>query len=200
MNREQKAAAVEEIAAQISESAAVIAVDYRGLTVAQAAELRARLRDADARLRVVKNSLTERAAERAGAEGLKAVLEGPTALAFVRGDVALAAKALADAGRTLGTLAFKGGLLDGALLSADNVQAIARLPAREVLNAQLVGAVAAPLTGLARALNGLIGGLAMQLKAIADQGLLGGAQGLPTTPAGEEQTDESPPPGGSKEE
>ena len=101
MNREQKTALVEEIAGQITAAEAVFAVDYRGLSVAQAAELRAKLRDADASFRVVKNSLTERAADKAGAEELKALLEGPTALTFVRGDAALAAKALNDTARAL---------------------------------------------------------------------------------------------------
>ena len=93
MNRDQKAAVIEEVAAQISESEAVFAVDYRGISVPQAAELRTRLRDADASFRIVKNTLTERAADRAGADGLKQLLEGPTAMTFVRGDAAAAAKA-----------------------------------------------------------------------------------------------------------
>ena len=96
MNRDQKAAAIEEIAAQIRESDAVFAVDYRGISVPQAADLRTKLRDADATFRVTKNTLTERAADQAGAEALKELLAGPTALTFVRGDVAAAAKAIAD--------------------------------------------------------------------------------------------------------
>src|SRR3954463_15570617 len=111
MNRDQKAAAIAEIAQNIQESDAVFAVDYRGISVPQAAELRTRLRDADTRFRVVKNTLTERAADQAGAESLKALLEGPTALAFVRGDAAAAAKAIADYGRTTDLLPFKGGIL-----------------------------------------------------------------------------------------
>src|SRR3954453_9826736 len=113
MNREQKAAAVAEIAQSIQESQAVFAVDYRGISVPQAAELRAKLRDADARFRVVKNTLTLRAADQAGADALKELLEGPTALTFVRGDAAAAAKALADYGRQTDLLPFKGGLMDG---------------------------------------------------------------------------------------
>src|SRR6185312_16223559 len=89
-------------------------------------------------------------------------------LAFVKGDAAVAAKALNDTARQLNLLDFKGGVLNGSTLSADDVRSIARLPAREVLYAQLVGTVAAPLTGLARGLNALIGGLAIQLQAIVD--------------------------------
>ena len=96
------------------------------------------------------------------------MLVGPTALAFVNGDAALAAKALNDAARQLNLLEFKGGVLNGAALSADDVRSIARLPSREVLNAQLVGTIAAPLTGLVRTLNALIAGMAIQLQAIAD--------------------------------
>jgi large subunit ribosomal protein L10 len=168
MNRDQKTAVVEEIAGQIASAQAIFAVDYRGISVAQAAELRSRLREADARFRVVKNSLSERAADQAGAENLKPMLVGPTALAFVSGDAALAAKALNDAARRLNLLDFKGGLLNGTALSADEVRSIARLPSREVLNAQLVGTIAAPLTGLVRTLNALIAGVAIQLQAIVD--------------------------------
>src|SRR5688500_20193932 len=116
MNREQKAAAIEEVAGQIQESEAVFAVDYRGISVPQAAELRTRLTEAGARFRVVKNTLTERAADEAGADALKELLEGPTAFTFVRpdGDVALAAKALATFRREHDILAFKGGLMSGA--------------------------------------------------------------------------------------
>jgi large subunit ribosomal protein L10 len=174
MNRDEKAAVIDRIAGEIKEADAVYAVDYRGLSVPQAADLRARLREADAVFRVVKNSLTERAADKAGAESLKAVLEGPTALTFVRGDAAVAAKALNDAARATQLLEFKGGLLNGAPLTADDVRSIARLPAREVLYGQLVGTIAAPVSGLVRTLNALIQGLAVQLGQIAEQGLVAG--------------------------
>src|SRR3954447_2396941 len=144
LDREQKAAVIEEVARQISEAEAVYAVDYRGASVPQAAELRARLRDADATFRVVKNTLTERAADQAGAEGLKAYLEGPTAMTFVRGDAAAAAKALSDFRRSSGLLAFKGGWMNGEALSPEQMDAIARLPTREVLYGRAAGTVAAP--------------------------------------------------------
>ncbi|HEX7299637.1 MAG TPA: 50S ribosomal protein L10 [Solirubrobacteraceae bacterium] len=169
MNKEQKAAAVAEIADQLKESEAVFAVDYRGISVPQAAELRVRLRDADATFRVVKNTLTERAADQAGADSLKALLEGPTALTFVRGDAALAAKAIATFARETDTLAFKGGLLGEEALDPEQIVAISRLPARDVLYAQLVGVVASPVTGLVRGLNALIAGLASQLGQIAEK-------------------------------
>jgi large subunit ribosomal protein L10 len=179
MNREQKAAAIEEVAGQIQEAEAVFAVDYRGISVPQAAELRTRLTEAGARFRVVKNTLTERAADQAGAESLKEVLEGPTAFTFVLadgGDVALAAKALATFRREHDVLAFKGGLMNGEVLSVEQMEALSRLPARDVLHGQLVGMIASPITGLVRGLNALISGLAIQLGQIRDQGLVGGDQ------------------------
>ena len=174
MNRDQKAAVIEEVAGQLRDADAVYAVDYRGTSVPQAAELRAKLRDADTRFRVVKNTLTERAADEAGAEVLKPYLEGPTALVFVNGDAAVAAKTLSDFNRASGLLTFKGGWMSGEVLSAEQIDAIAKLPSREVLYGRLVGMVASPLTGLAGAMGGLIGGLARQLQQMADQGLVGG--------------------------
>ena len=190
MNRDQKAAVIDEVAGQITDAEAVFAVDYRGISVPQAAELRTRLRDADASFRVVKNTLTERAADRAGAEGLKELLEGPTAMTFVRGDAAAAAKALRDFRRATQLLEFKGGWMNGAPLAAPEIEAIAKLPPREVLYGRLVGMVASPLTGLVTSLNGLIGGLARQLQAIADQGLVGG--NAPAAPAAEATEAEAP--------
>ena len=183
MNKEQKTALVEEIAGQIQDADAVFAVDYRGISVPQAAELRTRLRDADATFRVVKNSLTERAADKAGADAIRALLDGPTALTFVRGDAALAAKALADFARGEDVLEFKGGLMDGAEVTVDEIKAISRLPARDVLHAQLVGMTAAPLTGLVGGLNALIAGLALQLGHIAEQGLVSGEAEAEAAPA-----------------
>jgi large subunit ribosomal protein L10 len=198
LNRDQKAAVIEEVAAQISEAEAVFAVDYRGISVPQAAELRTKLREADASFRIVKNTLTERAADKAGAEALKELLEGPTAMTFVRGDAAAAAKALSDFRRASGgtLLEFKGGWMNGAPLGAPEIEAIAKLPSRDVLYGRLVGMVASPLTGLVTSLNGLIAGLGRQLQQIADQGLVGGAAPAtpaePEAPAAEEPTADEP--------
>ena len=169
MNREQKAAVIDEIAAEIQGADAIYAVDYRGISVPAAAELRTKLRDADATFRIVKNTLTERAADKAEIAELKELLDGPTALTFVRGDAAAAAKALADFRRSSGLLTFKGGWMNGEALSPDQVDSIARLPTRDVLYGRLVGMVASPLTGLAAAMGGLIGGLARQLQQISEQ-------------------------------
>ena len=174
MNREEKAAVVDQVAAQIQESEAVFAVDYRGISVQQVAELRQKLSEADATLRVVKNTLTELAADKAGAESLKELLEGPTAFTFVKGDAALAAKAIATFRRQHDVLAFKGGTMDGQTVTIEELEAISKLPARDALNGQLVGIMASPITGLVRGLNQLIAGLAQQLGQIAEQGLVSG--------------------------
>jgi large subunit ribosomal protein L10 len=186
MNREQKAAAIEEISREIEEAQAIFAVDYRGISVPQAAELRVKLRDANASFRVVKNSLTERAADNAGAEQLKQLLQGPTALTFVRGDAAVAAKAVADYARATSLLPFKGGLMDGQSLDAQQIGQIARLPSRDVLYGQLVGLVASPIGGLVRTLNALIGGLAIALGQVAEKKESG------EIPAGEAPASEAP--------
>ena len=169
MNREQKAATIEMLVAKIEGSEAIFAVDYRGISVPQAAELRTKLREADATFRVVKNSLTERAADQAGAEALKALLAGPTALTFVRGDAAIAAKAIADYARATQLLPFKGGLMNGDTLDPEQIRSISRLPSRDVLYGQLVGVVASPVTGLVRTLGALVGGLAVALGQVKEK-------------------------------
>jgi large subunit ribosomal protein L10 len=169
MNREEKAQAIEEIAAQIEGAGAIFAVDYRGISVTQAAQLRARLREADASFRVVKNRLTKRAADQAGEERLAELLVGPTALAFVRGDTAQAAKAISTFSREHDVLVFKGGFMDGASLDEDQFKSIARLPGRDVLNGQLAGVVASPLTGLVRGLGSMVSGLANQLQQLQEK-------------------------------
>src|SRR3954465_107810 len=128
MNRDQKAVVIEEVASQIKEAQAIFAVDYRGLSVKQASDLRARLIEIDANLRVVKNTLTERAADQVGAEPLKAFLEGPTAFTFVQGDPVLAAKAIAAFRRETQLPEFKGGWMDGKELTVAGVQALPKPP------------------------------------------------------------------------
>jgi large subunit ribosomal protein L10 len=169
MNREQKAVAIAEIATNIDQSEAIFAVDYRGITVEQVAELRTKLREADATFKVVKNSLTERAADQVGAEPLKAYLAGPTALTFVRGDIAVAAKAVADYAKATQLLPFKGGMMGGEELAIEQIRSLSRLPSRDVLYSQLVGIVASPVGGLVRSLNALIGGLALALGQVSEK-------------------------------
>ena len=195
MNRDQKAAVVEEVAAQIKESEAVFAVDYRGISVPQAAELRVKLNEAGARFRVVKNTLTLLAADRAGAEALKEVLDGPTAFTFVTaegGDVALAAKALAQFRRENDLLEFKGGVMNGEVLTAEQIGELSRLPSLDVLHGQLVGVIASPITGLVRGLNALIAGVAIQLQKIVDEGLLPAGEAPAAEPEAPAEEAEAP--------
>ncbi|HEX7278755.1 MAG TPA: 50S ribosomal protein L10 [Solirubrobacterales bacterium] len=174
MNREEKSAAIKEIAADIEAAEAIFAVDYRGISVPQAAELRSKLREADASFRIVKNRLTKIAADQAGEERLAELLQGPTALTFVRGDTAQAAKAITTFNKEHEVLTYKGGFMDATSLDEAAFKSIAKLPGRDVLNGQLAGVVASPLTGLVRGLGSMIQGLALQLGQIAEQGLVSG--------------------------
>ena len=150
MQRTQKERVVTELAEQLRSTESLIVADYRGLTNAQLEELRAKLRGSGARFQVVKNTLTRRAAEEVGSESLLALLEGPTAIAFVEtdGDPVAVAKALSDTARDTKVLTLRGGLLAGSSIDADAIEALAKLPAPEVVKAQLVGVIVAPLTGL----------------------------------------------------
>ncbi len=174
MNREEKSQTIQEIAAQIEGAEAIFAVDYRGISVPQAAELRGKLRETDSSFRVVKNRLTKRAAEQVGEERLGELLVGPTALTFVRGDTAAAAKAITSFNKEHDILTYKGGLMGETVLDEAAFKSIARLPSREVLVGQFAGIVASPLTGVVRGLNALIQGLATQLGQIAEKGLVTG--------------------------
>jgi large subunit ribosomal protein L10 len=192
MNRDEKAAVIEEVADQIRSAEAIFAVDYRGLSVKDAADLRTRLTEAGATFRVVKNRLTILSADAAGAESLKELLEGPTAFTFVTegGDAALAAKALAQYRRETDTLAFKGGQMGEEILSIEQIESISRLPGRDALNGQFVGILASPLTTLVRGLGSMISGLALQLGQIAEQGLVTGE--APAAEAAEPAETEAP--------
>jgi large subunit ribosomal protein L10 len=177
VNREQKAAFIDDVAGRVSESEAIFAIDYRGVSVSQVAELRGKLGEAGASFQVVKNTLTSLALEKSDAPGgvdLKEFLTGPTAFTYVKGDIAMAAKAIADFKKEYELLEFKGGVMEGQIISVEQFQALTKLPSRDVLNGQLVGMLASPITGVVRGLNALIGGLAIQLGAIAEQGLVGG--------------------------
>jgi large subunit ribosomal protein L10 len=201
VNKEQKAAAIEEIAEGLSGAEAIFAVDYRGISVPQAAELRQKLREADAVFSVVKNRLAKRAAEQSGTEGLDDFFVGPTALTLIKGDPVTAAKAIATFAREHSILSYKGGIMDGAPLDPDTFQAIARLPGLEVLHGQLVGLTASPLTGLVTGLSNMISGLGRQLAQMAEQGLVTGEEPAPAEePEAAEETEETDDQDGSAED
>jgi large subunit ribosomal protein L10 len=195
LNKDEKAALVDEITDRLGDATAIFAVDYRGISVPQAAELRSQLSEADATFRVVKNRLAKRAVERAGTPELDSLLVGPTALTFVKGDAVVAAKAISTFGRQHEILEYKGGLMDGAPLDPDQFNAIARLPGLDVLRGQLVGVAASPLTGLTRGLASMVSGLAVALGEIRDKGLVKGeaeAEAPPQAAPEAEAADEAP--------
>jgi large subunit ribosomal protein L10 len=165
---------VSELAAEIGAAETLIVADYRGLTNKQLEALRDRLLEHGARFRIVKNTLTRRAAEQAGAEALLVMLEGPTAIAFVEsgGDPAAVAKALATTAKETNVLALRGGILEGAALTGEQVDELATLPPVDQLRGQLVGVIVAPLTQLLalvsaplRDLHGLVDARIAQLEA-----------------------------------
>jgi large subunit ribosomal protein L10 len=150
VERAEKERVVAELVERLRGSDSLIVADYRGLKNSELQELRARLYTHGARFTVVKNTLTRRAAEAAGAESLLALLDGPTAIAFVTadGDPVAVAKALADTARQTKILTLRGGMLQGSPISGDDVESLAKLPPLDVLQGQLVGVIVAPLTQL----------------------------------------------------
>jgi large subunit ribosomal protein L10 len=167
--RPDKVAIVEEIAGKLNESVAVFVSEYRGMSVGQLADLRTPLRAAGAEHKVYKNTLARIAATDAGYESLTEHLLGPTALTFVTGDSVAAAKALLDQSKVNPLLVIKGGVLGDAPMSADDIKALASLPSREVLLAQLAGAFQAPLVKTAGLLQALPRNFAYGLSALIDQ-------------------------------
>jgi len=150
VKKEQKQTIVDELADRLKAADTLLVADYRGLTMPQIDTLRTRLLESGARFTVVKNTLTRRAAEAAGADALLTLLEGPTAIAFLEadGDMLAAAKALADMARESKVLAIRGGVLEGRVLSAEEVESLASLPPVDILRGQVLGAIIAPLTAL----------------------------------------------------
>jgi large subunit ribosomal protein L10 len=144
---EQKERVVERLAARMREAPAMIVTDYRGLTVTQVADVRRSLSEAGATFHVAKNTLARIAATQAERPDLIALLEGPTAIAFVAEDPSAAAKRLSDLARQTRILQVRGAVMDGLVLTADDVRALGELPPKDVLQAQVVGAIASPLQG-----------------------------------------------------
>jgi large subunit ribosomal protein L10 len=169
MPRPDKVEAVREIAADLKATDVYYFVDYRGLTFSEATELRARLAKVDASLKVVKNTLAKIAAADAGVEGLDELLQGPTAIAYCHGDPVRVAKTIQDFIKEKKKAAVRGGKLQRSMLTAPEVEKLAALPSREQLIAQLVGTIAAPLTGLVGVLNGPIRGLVMVLGQVQER-------------------------------
>lgn len=153
MARPEKEAVVEEMRGKFSKAAAVVLADYRGLNVGEVTELRKKLRESGVEYRVVKNTLSAMAAKSADISGLDPFLEGPTAFAFGYKDPVAAAKVLHEFAKNHKNLKIKGGLLNGEVIAAAKVKALADLPSREELLARVVGSMAAPMTTFARLLG-----------------------------------------------
>ncbi|MGX7031412.1 50S ribosomal protein L10 [Vagococcus zengguangii] len=150
---EKKALLVDEVTAKINEAASVVVVDYRGLTVEQATNLRKQLRENGVEMKVIKNSILRRAAEKAGLEGLDEVFTGPTAVAFSNEDVVAPAKIIADFAKEAEALEIKGGIIEGNVASIEEITAIAKLPNREGLLSMLLSVLQAPVRNVAYAIK-----------------------------------------------
>ena len=167
--RPDKVAVVQEVRERLGSADAAILTEYRGLKVSELATLRRALREAGGEYRIYKNTLARLAVRDLGLADLEALLEGPTAIAFIRGDPVGVAKTLRDFGRTNPNLVVKGGLLGPRVLTERDAAALADIPPREVLLARVAGALAAPLTQMAGLLQALPRNLAYGLKALIDQ-------------------------------
>jgi large subunit ribosomal protein L10 len=205
LKREDKEHVVAELTERLRTSQTLMVADYRGLTMPQIDALRGRLLEHGARFAVVKNTLTKRAAEAAGADAVLALLEGPTAIAFVEsdGDPVAVAKALADAARETRILTIRGGILDGRAIEAGDVEELAKLPPVDILRGQVLGAVTAPLitilglfTAPLQDLYGLIDARIEQLEAQGDTSAAraeAGAQSAESQAEEPESETENPP-------
>jgi large subunit ribosomal protein L10 len=190
VKKEDKEKIVHDLTERLRSADTLLVADYRGLTMPQIDALRSRLIESGARFTVVKNTLTRRAAEAAGADALLTLLEGPSAIAFLEadGDMVAAAKALADMARESRVLAIRGGVLQGRTMSAAEVESLATLPATDVLRGQVLGAIVGPLS----ALHGLLSAPLQSLHGLIDARIeqLGGSE---AAPASEEQAPEEAP-------
>ena len=197
LKKEEKERVVAELTELLRTSPTLMVADYRGLTMPQIDELRGRLLEQGARFAVVKNTLTRRAAEAAGADALLALLEGPTAIAFLQsdGDPVAVAKALADSARETRVLAIRGGILDGRPVEAGQLEELAKLPPEEVLRGQVLGAVTAPLMNIvalfSTPLQDLYGLLDARIEQLQAQGEATPEQRSSSDPQSEEQSGET---------
>jgi large subunit ribosomal protein L10 len=190
--RPEKVAVVTEVRERFEAADAALLTEYRGMSVKALHELRKQLRPNGGEYKVYKNTLVRFAAREVGAGDVESLLTGPTAIAFVKGDAAAVAKTLRDYAKTNPNLVVKGGLLGTKVLSASDVEALADLPSRDVLLAQLAGAFQAPLVKFAGLLQALPRNFAYGLKALIDKG---GASGAAPTAAGDSGAE--PTPGGA---
>jgi large subunit ribosomal protein L10 len=192
MDKDQKEKVVADLTERLRSADTLIVADYRGLTMPQIDDLRGKLIEHGARLSVVKNTLTRRAAEAAGADALLALLEGPSAIAFIEsdGDMVAVAKAMSDSARETRVLEIRGGVMQGRTISAGDVDELAKLPPFDELRGQVLGAIVAPLQNLLGLVNAPLQNLVGLIDARIEQ--LGGADDEPAAQAAEpEAVDET---------
>jgi large subunit ribosomal protein L10 len=186
MQKEDKERVVAELTEKLRNAETLFVADYRGLTMPQIDALRGRLLEHGAKLSVVKNTLTRRAAQAAGADALLALLEGPSAIAFIEadGDMVAVAKALADSARETKVLEIRGGVMSGLEISASSVEELAKLPPLDVLRGQVLGAIIAPLSAIAALVNAplqnLYGLIDARIEQLEQQGDTSAAANPPT--------------------
>ena len=191
MLKSDKERVVAELTERLKSTSTLFVADYRGLSVKEIDELRTKLVEHGARFSVVKNTLTRRAAEAAGSEALLAMLDGPTAIAFIGadGDLVAVAKALADSARTTRILQIRGGLLDGAPIGEEQIKSLATLPPTDVLRGQVLGAITAPLVTLVGLISApvrdLLGLIDARIAQLEEQGDSTGATSPSAEPGAE---------------
>jgi len=192
MQKADKARVVTELTERLKSADTLIVADYRGLTMPQIDTLRGRLLEHGAKFTVVKNTLTRRAAQDAGADALLTLLEGPSAIAFIEaeGDMVAVAKALADSARDTKVLAIRGGVLAGRVIGAEDVEELAKLPPLDVLRGQVLAAVIAPLNAILGLVNAPLQNLYGLLDARIEQ--LGGEEAAPASPEPETEPEPEP--------
>jgi large subunit ribosomal protein L10 len=199
MQKEDKERVVAELTEKLRTAETVFVADYRGLTMPQIDSLRGKLIENGARFSVVKNTLTRRAAEAAGADALLALLEGPSAIAFIEadGDMVAVAKALADSARETKVLEIRGGVMQGRAVSASDVEELAKLPPLDVLRGQVLGAIIAPLSAIAALVNAplqnLYGLIDARIEQLQAQGDTSGAEAPAAEAAAEPAAQEAAP-------
>ena len=169
MPTQRKVDQVADLTDKLTRAQLALVTDYRGLTVAEISDLRARLRKSGAELIVAKNTLMERAAKGTGREGLSNLLAGPTAVAFAYDDVTAAAKTIIDFNKGAKQLKVRGGLLGTGVLQADALDQVSKLPTRQQVLAQIVGGVSSPVSGVVGVLNAAITNLLYALQGRIDQ-------------------------------
>jgi large subunit ribosomal protein L10 len=196
VKKEDKERVVAELTERLRTTETLLVADYRGLTMPQIDDLRSKLIEHGARFSVVKNTLTRRAAEAAGSDTLLALLEGPTAIAFLEsdGDPVAVAKALVDAARETRVLEVRGGLLEGRPIEASEIDALAKLPPLDALRSQVLAAVIGPVTGIVALftapLQDLYGLIDARIEQLEAQGDTSGAQASGSEPQSDQSAEE----------